>query len=104
MICSLGAKRLGDALSYLLQMLVQVDLLDHFFEKAKDDQSFGNGSGDASAQEIKKFLFINFARRCAVTALDLVGKNFKARHFIKLKLLWILGLGETECLLSKRKT
>ena len=34
----------------------------------------------ANLVEIKKFLFINFARRCAVTALDLVGKNFEARH------------------------
>jgi hypothetical protein len=57
-----------------------IEASNHFVEESSDQKALGDLCGNAARAKIKKFVFVDLARRCAVRATDIVGENFEAGH------------------------
>ena len=57
-----------------------VKALNNFIQKSGDDEALGNGDRNPASAEVKEFVLLNLAGSRAMSATDVVGENFEARH------------------------
>src|SRR5947209_14171968 len=86
----MSRSRLEPSLDRLDQRLAQarvLDALDGLADKRLDEQRFGLCGRNAPRAEIEQQILIEVARRRAVTALHIVGKDFQFRLVVGLGFL-----------------
>lgn len=57
-----------------------IETLNYFIEEAGDNETLGHWDGNAAGAQIKEFVFIDLAGRCAVGATDIIGEYLKPGH------------------------
>src|SRR5205085_11783354 len=65
----------------------RAESLNHFVQKAANNEALSQCSPNASRTEIKKFFLVNLAGSCAVSAADVIRQNFQAGHGIRLRII-----------------
>jgi len=78
-----------------------IEALDDFVQEAGDDEALSDFCRDTTRMEIKHFLFVDLARRGAVSAADVISQNFEAGHRVRLGVVaqkkvanFLVGVGE----------
>ena len=57
-----------------------IEALDDFVEEPGDEKALADFGWDAPGAKVKELVFFYLTGRRAVSATDVVGKNFEARH------------------------
>ena len=78
-----------------------IEALDYFVEESGNEEALGDLRGNSAGAKIKKFVFVDLARGCAMGATDVVRQDFEARHRISFGVIaeekvanLLIGVGE----------
>src|SRR2546423_15394849 len=64
-----------------------IEALDDFVQKAGDDETLGNGHGNAAGPEVKHFVLVDLPGRGAMGATNIIGQNLKSGHGVRLRVV-----------------
>ena len=77
---NLHCEFLFDAPVQIISYCWMIETLDDFVQEAGDKETLRDLCGNPARAQIKEFVFIKLAGRCAMSATDVVGEDFQARH------------------------